>query len=101
MMQPTFPSTSEAQSRNVPFLTTKTVGRKFHQNDGHTGSCAYTRHCLRKWGGGGIKIFLHHPKEHPGLPTYLGWCLLGRGKPLVTFVSVNQFTQNCNYRGTT
>ena len=40
MMQPPFPSTSEAQLRNVPFLTIKTVVRKLHQNDGNTGSCA-------------------------------------------------------------
>ena len=42
MIKPTFPSTSEAQSHNVTFLTikTKTVVRKFHQNDGNTGSCA-------------------------------------------------------------
>ena len=57
MIKPTFPSTSEAQSHNVKFLTIKTVVRKFHQNDGNTGSCAYTRQCLRKGGGGGTGKF--------------------------------------------
>ena len=58
MIKPTFPSTSEAQSHNVTFLTIKTVVRKFHQNDGNTGSCAQTRQCLRKGGGGGYNIHL-------------------------------------------
>ena len=52
MIKPPFPYTSEAQSHNVTFLTTKTMVRKFHQNNGNTGSCAWTRQCLRKGGGG-------------------------------------------------
>ena len=38
--------------RNVTFLTIKTVVRKIHKNDGQTGSCAWTRQCLDRGGGG-------------------------------------------------
>ena len=55
MIKPSFPSTSKPQSHNVTFLTIKTVVRKFNQNDGNTGSCAWTKQCLRK-GGGGICV---------------------------------------------
>ena len=63
MTQLPFPSTIEAQPRNVTFLTMKIrnvtfltikiVVRKIQKNDGQTGSCAWTRQCLDKGGGGG------------------------------------------------
>ena len=52
MTQLPFPSTIEAQPRNVTFLTTKTMVRKIQKNDGQTGSCAWTTQCLDKGGGG-------------------------------------------------
>ena len=52
MIQLPFPSTIEAQPRNVTFLTIKTVVRKIQKNDGQTGSCVWTRQCLDKGGGG-------------------------------------------------
>ena len=51
MIQLPFPSTIEAQPRNVTFLTIKTVVRKIQKNDGQVGSCAWTRQCLDKGGG--------------------------------------------------
>ena len=52
MIQLPFPSTIEAQPRNVTFLTIQTVVRKIQKNDGQTGSCAWTRQCLDRGGGG-------------------------------------------------
>ena len=52
MIQLPFPFTIEAQPRNVTFLTIKTVVRKIQKNNGQTGSCAWTRHCLDKGGEG-------------------------------------------------
>ena len=46
MIQLPFPSTIEAQTRNVTFLTVKSVGRKIQKNNGKTDSCAWTRQCL-------------------------------------------------------
>ena len=46
MIQLPFPYTIKAQPRNVTFLTIKTEVRKNQKNDGHTGSCAWTRQCL-------------------------------------------------------
>ena len=43
MIQLPFPSTIEAQPRNVTFLTIKTVVRKIQKSDGQMGSCAWTR----------------------------------------------------------
>ena len=51
MIQLPFPSTIEAQTRNVTFLTIKSVVRKIQKIDGQTGSCAWTRQCLDKGGG--------------------------------------------------
>ena len=50
MIKPPFPSTSEAQSHNVTFLTIKTVVRKFHQNDGLM--CLDKAVLCARWGGG-------------------------------------------------
>ena len=52
MIQLTFPSTIEAQTGNVTFLTIKSVVGKIQKNDGQTGSCALTRQCLDRgcWG---------------------------------------------------
>ena len=58
MTRPPFPSTTEAQPRNVTFLTMKTVVRKIQKNDGQTGSCAWTRQCFDQ-GGGGQYIMCH------------------------------------------
>ena len=57
MMQLPFPSTIEPQLCNDTFLTIKTVVRKIQKNDGQTGSCAWTRQCLDK-GGGGCQVQL-------------------------------------------
>ena len=58
MIQLPFPSTIEAQPCNIAFLTIKTVLRKIQKNEGQTSSCAWTRQCLDKGGGGG------------GIPTF-------------------------------
>ena len=58
MTQPFFPCTISAQSRNNEFLTIKTVVRKTHQNNGHTGSSCLDKAVLAQGGGG-------HP---PGVP---------------------------------
>ena len=50
MTQPPFPSTITTRSPNNEVLTIKTTVRRNHQNNGHTGLCAWTR------GGGGYKI---------------------------------------------
>ena len=52
MIQLSFPSTIKAQPRSVTFLIIKTVVRKIQKNDSQTGSCAWTRQCLDKGGGG-------------------------------------------------
>ena len=53
MTQPFFPCTISAQSRNNEFLTIKTVVRKTHQNNGHTGSSCLDKAVLAQGGGGG------------------------------------------------
>ena len=53
MTQPFFPFTISAQSRNNEFLTIKTVVRKTHQNNGHTGSLCLDKAVLAQGGGGG------------------------------------------------
>ena len=52
MTQPFFPCTISAQSRNNEFLTIKTVVRKIHQNNGHTGSSCLDKAVLAQGGGG-------------------------------------------------
>jgi len=52
MTQPFFPCTISAQSRNNEFLTIKTVVRKTHQNNGHTGSSCLDKAVLAQGGGG-------------------------------------------------
>ena len=54
MTQPFFPCTISAQSQNNEFLTIKTVVRKTHQNNGHTGSSCLDKAVLAQ-GGGGIQ----------------------------------------------
>ena len=54
MTQPFFPCTISAQSRNNEFLTIKTVVRKTHQNNGHTGSSCLDKAVLAQ-GGGGVR----------------------------------------------
>ena len=53
MTQPFFPRTISAQSRDNEFLTVKTVVRKTHQNNGHTGSSCLDKAVLAQGGGGG------------------------------------------------
>ena len=53
MTQPFFPCTISAQSRNNEFLTIKTVVRKTHQKNGHTGSSCLDKAVLAQRGGGG------------------------------------------------
>ena len=53
MTQPFFPCTISAQSRNNEFLTIKTMVRKTHQNNGHTGSSCLDKAVLAQGGGGG------------------------------------------------
>ena len=57
MTQPFFASTISAQSRNNEFLTIKTVVRKTHQNNGHTGSSCLDKAVLAqgRGGGGGLR----------------------------------------------
>ena len=52
MTQPFFPCTISAQSRNNDFLTIKTVVRKTHQNNSHTGSSCLDKAVLAQKGGG-------------------------------------------------
>ena len=59
MTQPFFPCTISAQSRNNEFLTIKTVVRKTHQNNGHTGSSCLDKAVLAQ-GGGGVCFSLAH-----------------------------------------
>ena len=54
MTQPFFPCTISAQSRNNEFLTIKTVVRKTHQNNSHTGSPCLDKAVLAQGGGGYI-----------------------------------------------
>ena len=56
MTQPFFPCTISAQSRNNEFLTIKTVVRKPHQNNGHTGSSCLDKAVLAQRGGGGTAV---------------------------------------------
>ena len=51
MIQLSCPCTIDAQTRNVTLLTISVV-RKIQKHDGQTGSCAWTRQCLDKRGGG-------------------------------------------------
>ena len=53
MIQAPFSSAIAAQPRHDTFLTTKAVVRENQENDGQTGSCAWTKQCLRKKGAGG------------------------------------------------
>ena len=62
MTYPFFLSTISAQSRNNEFLTIKTVVRKTHQNNGHTGSSCLDKAVLAQ-GGGGVPIL--SPDDHP------------------------------------
>ena len=52
MIQLPCPCTIDAQTRNVTLLTIKSVVRKIQKHDGQMGSCAWTRQCLDKRGGG-------------------------------------------------
>ena len=52
MIQPPFPSTMGAQLGHITFQTTKTAVRKNQENDGQTGSCAWTSQCLCNGEGG-------------------------------------------------
>ena len=67
MTQPFFPCTISAQSRNNEFLTIKTVVRKTHQNNGHTGSSCLDKAVLAQRGGG------VHP-DHPDLWRSVASC---------------------------
>ena len=51
MTQPFFPCTISAQSRINEFLTIKTVVRKTHQNNGHTGSSCLDKAVLAQGRG--------------------------------------------------
>ena len=55
MTQPFFPCAISARSRNNEFLTIKTVVRKPHQNNGHTGSSCLDKAVLAQ-GGGGVQV---------------------------------------------
>ena len=63
MTQPFFPCTISAQSRNNEFLTIKTVVRKTHQNNGHTGSSCLDKAVLAQ-GGGGVLITMRRRALH-------------------------------------
>ena len=70
MTQPFFPCTISAQSRNNEFLTIKTVVRKTHQNNGHTGSSCLDKAVLAQGGGGGYI----QPTAVGGYPTANDGC---------------------------
>ena len=59
MTQPLFPSMISAQLPSVESLTIKTMVRKIHQNNGHTGSSCLDKACLDRGGG----IISHHITE--------------------------------------
>ena len=65
MTQPFFPCTISAQSRNNEFLTIKTVVRKTHQNNGHTGSSCLDKAVLAQGGGGYLSWFVHVTECRP------------------------------------
>ena len=73
MIQLPFPSTIEAQPCNVTFLTRNTVVRKIQKKDGQTGSCAWTRQCLDKGGGGTVPL---SPNDHPRTAHWSS-CIVG------------------------
>ena len=94
MTQPFFPCTISAQSRNDEFLTIKTVVRRTHQNNGHTGSSCLDKAVLAQGGGEygtcgwcslGAEAQLCHKhsdgrdprNSHPGIfafvPTRMSW----------------------------
>ena len=52
MTQPLFPCTISAQSRNDEFMNIKTVVRKTHENNGHTGSSCLDNAVLAQGRGG-------------------------------------------------
>ena len=56
MAQPLFPSTISAQLPSVESLTIKTMVRKIHQNNSHTGSSCLDKACLDRGGGGSYQI---------------------------------------------
>ena len=57
MTQSFSPCTISAQSRNNEFLTIKTVVRKTHQNNGHTGSSCLDKAVLAQGGAGYSTLF--------------------------------------------
>ena len=65
MTQPFFPCAISAQSRNNEFLTIKTVVRKTHQNNGHTGSSCLNKAVLAQGGGGTTILHCLHPNSVP------------------------------------
>ena len=65
MTQPFFPCTISAQSRNNEFLTIKTVVRKTHQNNGHTGSSCLDKAMLAQGGGGTWEAAMSHLGDNP------------------------------------
>ena len=89
MTQLPFPSTIEAQPRNITFLTIKTMVRKIQKNDGQTGSCAWTRQCLDKGRGGTHKTMGSHfapirpslwyllSPENAVYAVFTHWCHVG------------------------
>ena len=68
MTQPLFPSTISTQSPSVEFLTFKTMVRKNHQNNGHTGSS-----CLDK------PVLGHKSTMVMTLQKACGWTRRGKG----------------------
>ena len=69
MTQPFFLCTISAESRNNEFLTIKTVVRKTHQNNGHTGSSCLDKAVLAQGGGGTIpngEVCKPHSNEGEG-----------------------------------
>ena len=56
MIQSVFPSAISTQSPSVEFLTIKTIVRKNHQNNGHTGSSCLDKPELGQGGGGYVRV---------------------------------------------
>ena len=64
MTQPFFPCTISAQSRNNEFLTIRSVVRKTHQNNGHTGSSCLDKAVLAQGAMRQRKLGSHTPPCH-------------------------------------
>ena len=71
MTQPFFQCTMSAKSRSNEFLNIKTLVRKTHHNNGHTGSSCLDKAVPPQGGGGGDTS--GHSVELEGRPAHAQW----------------------------